>query len=195
MSVAVVLTAVVAAGIAIPLVTSRDSKITDLEAELADTSALLEEVEGERDAANARADAVTSRRDEILSSAREKAERRVEEARETVQDLKARIRETEGKLASKRSKLEEVNASLEQAKRTKQMSTFSDGTWAVGAEVLPGTYRSTAGGNCYWEILQSPSGGGIDNIVDNGFGPNATITLSEGQWVHSDGCGTWRAGP
>ena len=34
--------------------------------------------------------------------------------------------------------------------------TFSDGTWEVGAEVKPGTYRATADAGCSWARLGEP---------------------------------------
>ena len=49
-----------------------------------------------------------------------------------------------------------------------------DGTWLVGSEVKPGTYRSQNFGDCYWARLSSLDGG-INAIIDNGVGPNQKI--------------------
>lgn len=181
--------------VAIPIVASKSSDVSDLESELEDTADELADTEAERDEAQATAEAVVSRKDEILGGAKAKAAQLVADAESERNKLNDEIKSAEGDLSSTQSKLDEVNASLNQAQETKEMSTFSDGTWSVGQDVLAGTYRSTAGGNCYWEILNSPSSGSIDNIVDNGFGPNAVISISTGQYVHVSDCGTWNPGP
>ena len=182
------LTLVVAAAIGIPLLASKNSQVSDLESQVSSA-------EAERDEAVSAADAIESERDGIIADAEARADSIVGDAQKKANDLDDKIKEAEDELASKQSKLDDVTASLQSAQQTKDMSTFSDGTWAVGEEILPGTYRSTAGGNCYWAILKGPSGGGINNIVENGFGPNATITLSSGQYVEVSGCGEWSPGP
>lgn len=192
---AAVVGVLIAAAVAIPMLASKSSEVDDLNASLAANAAELERVEGERDRAERVADAITSRRDQIISSAKEQAEGIVGDAKQKAADLNDQLQQAQSDLESTQGKLDSVNAELQQAQTTQEMSTFSDGTWAVGAEITAGTYRSTAGGSCYWEILNSPSGGGINNIVDNGFGPNATITVATGQWLHVDGCGTWSPGP
>jgi hypothetical protein len=186
---------VVAAAIAIPVLASKSSEVSDLEGQLAQTSAELEAAEDERDEAEAASDAITARRAQIIRNARARADDLVSGGKDELAELKEEVAEVESDLDSKQSKLESVSASLEQAQATEQMSTFNDGTWSVGEDVLPGTYRSTAGDNCYWEILKSPSGGGLNNIVDNGFGPGATITVSTGQWLRVEDCGKWSPGP
>lgn len=185
----------IAAAIAIPILASKDSDISDLESQVADTSEELETAQAERDDAETVADAIKSRSDQIISSAKAQADKLVGDAEDKVDSLNDQIQQAESELTSTQSKLDSVNASLQQAQATEQMSTFSDGTWAVGEEILAGTYRSSAGGSCYWEILNAPSGGGLNNIVDNGFGPGATITVSTGQWVHVEDCGEWSPGP
>lgn len=186
---------VVAAAVAIPVLASKESEISDLEAQVTDTNAELSSTETERDDALAVASAIRGRRDQIIKSAKNRAGNMVGAAQQKVDGLKDQVKQVEDDLASKQAKLDSINASLQQAQQTKDMSTFSDGTWSVGDDILAGTYRSTAGGNCYWEILKSPSGGGINNIIDNGFGPNATITVTTGQWLRVEDCGKWSPGP
>jgi Collagen triple helix repeat (20 copies) len=71
-------------------------------------------------------------------------------------------------------------------------SVFADGTWKVGSDIAPGTYRAKGGDSCYWAILNGPPSGGASNIEDNGgFSPNIVVTLSEGQWFETNDCGEW----
>ena len=93
-----------------------------------------------------------------------------------------------GKAAQSPSTPDSTNTST-----TSGSSSIKDGTWEVGADISPGTYRASGGGGCYWEILKGPpSGDALDNIVENDVGSsNVIVTLSDGQWFNTDGCGTW----
>lgn len=77
---------------------------------------------------------------------------------------------------------------------TSGTSTIDDGTWEVGADIAPGTYRAAGGDLCYWEILKGPPhGDDIDNILENDVASkNVVVTLSQGQWFNTDGCGQWK---
>lgn len=70
---------------------------------------------------------------------------------------------------------------------------IEDGTWIVGTEVQPGTYRNSGiGSGCYWERLSGFSGTSEDRIA-NGFSDDqqiVTIDPSDAGFL-SDGCGTW----
>lgn len=64
-----------------------------------------------------------------------------------------------------------------------------DGTWLVGVDIKPGTYRAS-GGNCYWERLSGMSGE-FDDIIANGNGPS-TVTIKSGdEAFHSQTCAPW----
>ena len=75
-------------------------------------------------------------------------------------------------------------------------SPFGRGTFQVGPEVAPGTWRSSGPApddSCYWERL-SGFGGGIDDIIANDnqdVGP-VTVTIAPGDvGFASSRCGTW----
>jgi hypothetical protein len=73
---------------------------------------------------------------------------------------------------------------------TKYKSSFGDGTWVIGKDISPGTYRSQGGKSCYWERL---SGFGGNNILTNGFGdtrPVVTISPKD-KGFKTENCGTW----
>lgn len=72
-------------------------------------------------------------------------------------------------------------------------NTITEGTWTVGVDIEPGTYRTTEAvlGSCYWGIYRSGTNGGdiLENdIVSGGF---PTVTLSEGQDFTTQRCGSW----
>jgi len=67
-----------------------------------------------------------------------------------------------------------------------------DGTWLVGSEVKPGTYRSQNFGDCYWARLSSTDGG-LNAIIDNGVGPNQTVTIKRSDKAFETArCGVWK---
>jgi hypothetical protein len=71
--------------------------------------------------------------------------------------------------------------------------TFGDGTWRVGSQVTPGTYRTRqTGPSCYWARL-SGFGGTTGDIIANNFGTGyqaVTISASDAGF-QTQGCGTW----
>lgn len=66
-----------------------------------------------------------------------------------------------------------------------------DGTYVVGMDVRPGTYRAAqAGARCYWARLASF---GNSDIIANGVGPGqqvVTITATDKAFETSS-CGVW----
>ena len=79
------------------------------------------------------------------------------------------------------------------AEKTKAANTVVDGTWTVGSDIEPGTYRAAAavGSTCYWGIYQSGTNGSkiIENDIPGGGRP--VVTLSPGQDFNSTRCGKW----
>jgi len=72
-------------------------------------------------------------------------------------------------------------------------TTFGDGTYVVGSEVAPGTYRnSNSSSGCYWERL-SGFAGTTDEIIANNFTQSRQlVTVSPSDVGFSaQGCGTW----
>lgn len=79
------------------------------------------------------------------------------------------------------------------AEKTKAANTVKEGTWTVGTDIEPGTYRTTSDvtGSCYWGIYRTGSNGA--DIVDNDIvtGGRPSVTLSVGQDFKSSRCGSW----
>jgi hypothetical protein len=74
---------------------------------------------------------------------------------------------------------------------TASKTKFGQGTFIVGTDIQPGTYKSTLGESCYWERL-SNFGGTLGGIIANNFGGKAIVTIrSSDKGFHSSRCGTW----
>jgi hypothetical protein len=73
------------------------------------------------------------------------------------------------------------------------LSSFGPGTFAVGAQVAPGRWRSDGGDLCYWERLRG-LGGGLDELVASAGvpGPTEVVVSPPDVAFSSFGCGTWR---
>lgn len=123
---------------------------------------------------NAQVDAFESQVSDLKSEA--------SSLKDQVSNLEGRISDLKGKAADQaKAGGYSVNA----------RSSFGDGIWQVGEEIQPGTYRSPAGGSCYWARL-SGFGGFDDIIVNGGFSKNQTVTISASdKGFETSSCGTW----
>jgi hypothetical protein len=70
--------------------------------------------------------------------------------------------------------------------------TFGDGTWEVGSEVRPGTYRATADGTCSWVRLGEPMGT-LETVLGSavGSGPRLLTVGKKDVAIRTNGCGRW----
>jgi hypothetical protein len=71
-------------------------------------------------------------------------------------------------------------------------STFRNGTFKVGVDIAPGTYRNPKSYGCYWARL-SGFGGTLDEILanDNTDGPTVVTILPTDKGFESSRCGLW----
>jgi hypothetical protein len=113
-------------------------------------------------------------------------------------EAKVSARETEVGKADAAVKTAEAEVkkreeAVTRAEKTKAANTIGDGTWTVGTDIEPGTYRAAAdvGSSCYWGIYATGSNG--SNIIDNDLpgGGRPSVALSGGQDFKSSRCGTW----
>jgi hypothetical protein len=67
-----------------------------------------------------------------------------------------------------------------------------DGTFRMGADLRPGTYRSEGGESCYWERLRG-LGGQTADIIANGAGilPQTVTIAPTDLAFRSQGCAPW----
>ena len=71
-----------------------------------------------------------------------------------------------------------------------------DGTYRVGVDIRPGTYRSQGSNACYWERLRG-LGGTVDDIIANGAGTGPQIVQIAPTDVafKTQSCPTWTLDP
>lgn len=73
--------------------------------------------------------------------------------------------------------------------------SFGDGTWRVGTEIQPGTYRALGDGSgmhCYWERLSGFSGLTKDDIAVGVDTPPVVVTIEPTDaGFKSSSCGKW----
>jgi len=70
---------------------------------------------------------------------------------------------------------------------------FGDGTYQVGKDIQPGTYRTRVGSpGCYYERLKGFSGDLSDIIANDNTDAPAVVTIAASDaGFHSERCGTW----
>ena len=75
---------------------------------------------------------------------------------------------------------------------TASNTSFGAGAYIAGTDMVPGTYRSSGGHNCYYERLRDFTGG-MNSIIANGNTNNPTIVTIAPTDVgfQSQNCGTW----
>jgi hypothetical protein len=67
----------------------------------------------------------------------------------------------------------------------------TNGTYVVGTDIAPGTYRTSGGTGCYWARLRSlDTGDIIDNNVSDG--PQVVQILPSDAAFLTRGCGPWQ---
>lgn len=74
-----------------------------------------------------------------------------------------------------------------------KVTTFmpQDGTYLVGENIAPGTYRNGNEPSCVWSRLKGTSGD-FDDIITTGIGPNQVVTISKTDRAFQvSGCGGW----
>jgi hypothetical protein len=133
---------------------------------------------------------------EELSTAQEQVSASEAEAQRAVAD-KRRVETAVAQRDSELDQRERDVAAREQAVSAVEQqiaaNSIGQGTWTVGRDIEPGTYRTREAvvGDCYWAILASGTNGGdiIENDLPSGGFP--TVTLSAGQDFENNGCGTF----
>lgn len=105
----------------------------------------------------------------------------------------AAVKTAEDGIKAKEAAVKKREDAVTGAEKKKAANTVGDGTWTVGVDIEPGTYRSNdnVGSTCYWGIYLTGSNG--DDIITNDLpgGGRPSVTLAPGQDFNSTRCGTW----
>lgn len=118
-----------------------------------------------------------------------------------IEDRESALAERESAVGEKETEVAEADAAIETrekavgtAEAEAAANTISDGTWTVGEDIKPGTYRAkeAVGSRCYWGVYRSGTNGSdiIDNDIPGGGKP--TVKLAKGQDFKSSNCGSWQ---
>jgi hypothetical protein len=108
-------------------------------------------------------------------------------------DRAAAVQEQAAEVAERETAVAAREAAITTTEQAVAASTIKQGTWTVGVDIEPGTYRTTApvAGECYWAIYTS--GTNKDDIIQNDIvkGGQPTVTLAAGQDFETNRCGDW----
>jgi hypothetical protein len=119
----------------------------------------------------------------------EDAAKRREEAAKQREDAAARH---EAAVKGREDTVKQREDAATQQEKVVAQNTITEGNWAVGIDVQPGTYRTKEAvtDHCYWAILSDANGRDIiaNDIVAGG---RPTVTLKGGQFFTSNRCGDW----
>ena len=87
--------------------------------------------------------------------------------------------------------LDQRDAALDTKEAAKKASTFGDGQYQVGVDIVAGTYHTDGGSSCYWE--KSTGGSNIGSIIDNenASGPVTLVIEPAVKFFETSSCGTW----
>jgi len=66
-----------------------------------------------------------------------------------------------------------------------------DGTYVVGADIAPGTWRSSSSEDCYWARLSGFAGVGVRQVLANNNGVGVVTILPTDKGFETSRCGTW----
>lgn len=143
-------------------------------------------------AAEERADAAEARAREAGVATAE-AEARADDAEAAARDsLEEARRQLEDEFAGREAAVADREAAVGQAEARQAMTTFADGIHVVGVDILPGRYRATPSGTCYWARLSGFSGELSDVIANELTDATTMVQVRESDAAfESTGCGTW----
>jgi hypothetical protein len=103
------------------------------------------------------------------------------------------VRKRELNVAGREKAVSARESSATSVEAVAESNAISDGTWTVGVDIKPDTYRTkeAVSAMCYWEITRSGTNGGdiVENDIVNGGRP--TVTIRNGQDFKSERCGDW----
>lgn len=156
-----------------------------------DANRALEQLSGDLHTVAAASESAVARIERVESAATER-DAEIEAEREAIASREAAVKSREAAVKSKEAEVRKRERAVTKQEKDEERNTISEGTWAVGSDVRPGTYRAKkpVAASCYWEITSDANG---NDIVANDIpgGGRPTVTLSEGQYFSTNGCGEW----
>ena len=111
--------------------------------------------------------------------------------RSKVRTEQDKLNTVRGNVSDQQATLQKLTAQVNGAQSAAKKSQFAGtGTYAVGADILPGTYRAAASQDCYWARLSSFNTSDIiDN--DNANGPVIVTIAPSDKAFQANRCATF----
>lgn len=76
---------------------------------------------------------------------------------------------------------------------TQSRNAFGDGTYIVGVDISPGTYRVDANSGCYWERVRNFTSDFNAIIANNNTKDSTIVEIAKSDaGFTSQGCGNWK---
>lgn len=161
----------------------KDDELATVTAERDDYRSQVEDREAQKEADQAAAQRIQAEKDE--------ADRKAA-ADKAAADKAAADKAAADQAAAEKAAADQAAAAA--AAEAQKDTIPGSGIFEIGNDKNPGTYKTSgpAGRSCYYAVLSSPNGSGVDNIIDNNIvdGP-AIVTLQAGQYFESNGCSDW----
>jgi hypothetical protein len=178
---------VVAAGLLVTTIAATSLWLWNYNSSLTWQSA-AEEARAERDELRGELAGVQSKADTL-----EAASETMQDKISTLESEASAVAQQATELAEQETALAEREAAVSATEQRVAANTITEGTWTVGVDIEPGTYRTKepVGSSCYWGIYRS--GTNKDDIIQNDIvtGGTPTVNLAEGQDFSSTRCGSW----
>lgn len=100
-----------------------------------------------------------------INTERDAANREAAQAKEEAAAARQELADTKDKVAEERARLDRLRSEISGARAAVQENTIpGTGTFEVGKDIQPGTYRADARSGCYWARLSSLN---TSDIIDN----------------------------
>lgn len=98
----------------------------------------------------------------------------------------------DGELTQRSEEISAREEAVGAAEEAKKSTSFDSGTFIVGTDIQPGTYRNSGTSDCYWARL-SGLGGSVYDIIanDNANGQAVVRIAASDAGFTSSRCGTW----
>ena len=146
----------------------------------------------EKDGVSGQLDSLQARFDNLAAGAKSR-ESAIAAREAAVAKAAADVKTAEAGVKTAEAAVKTREEAVTGAEKAKAANTVKEGTWTVGVDIEPGTYRadSEVTSGCYWGIYRTGSNG--SDIVDNDIvsGGRPSVTLSPGQDFKTSRCGTW----
>jgi hypothetical protein len=113
------------------------------------------------------------------------------QTRHRVDAARSRLSDVRSQVSDERATLRKLEAQVSGTRAAIRRGTFAgNGTFIVGQDIDPGTYRAAAREGCYWEREASLDTSSIDAILanDNADGPVVVQILPSDKAVKVAGC-------